>query len=534
MAAVTVTFDGTRLSSAETENDGGTWDDWGKATSPTQETDFVYQGTYAMSNKISGGTGGVEFEDDATINYESPKKAVLAKVNVTTYALINGAVEEGMSYQVGSDPSAYYNYYIYGSEASYPFTGGWQLLVIDPTVTGYRDAQVGRPDLALVDYYGLYADITGSAKADNVVHDALDYIIVGSGLSMRGGDGGDTDGVFQDFADYDEGTSSNRYGVCTTKEGIYYVLSTLTIGTETSATEFTDSNQALVFPDGRFDAGFCGISVDLQHPSTQVSVSDCVFKGRGSKFYYDTRPDFTFSGVDGAGAYNDCTFDTFRKVTMTSAATVDGCKFLGGEEIIQASGLIQNCSVSQATTTSGFSFILSNDPGRIISNDFTFSDGHAIELTVSGTYTLDGNTFTGYGVDGSNNAAIFNNSSAHVTLDVVNAASPTVRNGVGATTVVNNNVILTITVEDADGDPIQNAQTAIYRSSDGVELMNEDTDEDGEATATYNYGASPVPIYIRVRKSSPGTARYVRFGATGTIQATGFSLTVTLQEDPNV
>ena len=59
MSLVAVTFDGTRLSGAENESDGGTWDDWGKSTSPTLEVDFVYQNTACMSDKVSSGQGGV-------------------------------------------------------------------------------------------------------------------------------------------------------------------------------------------------------------------------------------------------------------------------------------------------------------------------------------------------------------------------------------------------------------------------------------------------------------------------------------------
>jgi hypothetical protein len=92
-------------------------------------------------------------------------------------------------------------------------------------------------------------------------------------------------------------------------------------------------------------------------------------------------------------------------------------------------------------------------------------------------------------------------------------------------------VNITIKVIDVDQDPIQDAQVAVYRSSDAVELMNEDTLSTGIATQGFNYPGSDVDIYIRVRKSSTGSTRYIPYSTTGLIENDGFSLTVTLQED---
>lgn len=93
-------------------------------------------------------------------------------------------------------------------------------------------------------------------------------------------------------------------------------------------------------------------------------------------------------------------------------------------------------------------------------------------------------------------------------------------------------VTLSIKVIDVDTDPIQDVQVGIFRSSDKAELMNEDTLATGFATESFNYPGSDVDIYIRARKSSPAATRYKPFSTTGLIESGGFSLTITLEEDP--
>ncbi len=102
----------------------------------------------------------------------------------------------------------------------------------------------------------------------------------------------------------------------------------------------------------------------------------------------------------------------------------------------------------------------------------------------------------------------------------------------GAVEIINS-VNLTITVQDEAGDPIQDAQTAIYTDDAArTELMNEDTLSSGIATQPYNY-IGDQDIEVRVRKASPGDTQYINFSTLGKIESGGYSLLVTLAEDPN-
>lgn len=531
MAVVTVAFDGTRLSAAESESDGGTWDDWGKSTSPTQETDFVYQGTFSISNKISSGQGGVDFDSTSTTDLETIPRVILAKINITTYGIINTSSLEGVSYQIGSGGSAYYNYFLFGSGLDYPFTGGWQLLAIDPNEVQYRNATVGSPDLSLANYYGLFADIISSAKSDNVVHDALDFFDSGKGLTLSGGDGADTDGRFQDFIDFDEGDALNRFGVSTTKDGIIYVLGTLSVGSGTVDTVFTDSNQVLVFPDARVGTGFFGLRFRNFTSSNVYNVENCSFIGKGNiTASVDTRPDYTVVGSSGAVNFTGSTFNVFRNVEATSSVTLRDCIFLSGNEIVQSGATFDGCTYSEATTRDGTASLKMDNPDLVLNSVFNFSDGHAVELLTSGTFTFDANFFNGFTGDDTSGSAIFNSTGEHITLNIVNLGdSPSVRNSNGSVTNIINAVNLTITCVDTNQNPLENV--ACWILSGSTVVMNEFTNASGVATESVNFSGE-VPITVRVRKSSKdGDPRFVPVTTAGNITANGFSLTQVLIED---
>lgn len=175
------------------------------------------------------------------------------------------------------------------------------------------------------------------------------------------------------------------------------------------------------------------------------------------------------------------------------------------------------------------------DTALITNSSFTSSGtGHGIEIGgTAASFDFTGNTFTGYAAsDGStgNEAVYINIGSGTVTINIAGGGdTPSIRTA-GATVIVNNAVTLTINVVDSNNNPVETAQTAIYRSSDNTQLMNGDTNASGVATDTFNF-TSDTNIYIRVRKSSDGQTRYYPASTTGTITSSGFTATITLIED---
>jgi len=93
-----------------------------------------------------------------------------------------------------------------------------------------------------------------------------------------------------------------------------------------------------------------------------------------------------------------------------------------------------------------------------------------------------------------------------------------------------NTVGATVTVLDYLGTPIPNARVAIYKTSDGSELVNTLTNGSGIATGTIEYD-SDIQIDIRVRKSSSGTTRYINNDSIGILTSSGFNTIITLIKD---
>jgi hypothetical protein len=93
-------------------------------------------------------------------------------------------------------------------------------------------------------------------------------------------------------------------------------------------------------------------------------------------------------------------------------------------------------------------------------------------------------------------------------------------------------VPVTITVLDAANSPIQDVRVSVFRISDGLEILNADSDASGLAAGTFSE-ATPASIKWRCRKGSSGDSpKYVAASGVGTIlDTTGFSLVVSMREN---
>ncbi len=543
MAVPVIAFDGTRVSAAENTTDGGTWDKWQAVQAPSVEPDFFYQGVASLSNKVGTTAAGVEMDNSTgTHDMSSPDQIWLAKVNATNYQALNPKGTTGMILYIGSaNLNHQYRYYVHGND-TYPLAGGWVFIPIDPNIAGYRDFTLGTPDLNNIDYWAVSCDFSATSKSENVMMDAIDIFDSGTGLTLTRGDGQApaSRGSFQKFADADEGTAGNRWGIIRTIDGIFYVIGVLTVGDNLVETDFTDTGKVVVFVDGRCGAGWCGLDVDTRQANSVFTCLGVTFIGRGTKSgTADTRPDYDIIGPAGSGAsctFTLCAFREWRQFLMSDGCTIDRCVMSRGGQVVQNGGIISGCQFDNTQIGDGNANVLSDDPTRVFDSTWEFSNGHAIEMDTTGTYDFDGNKFTGYGADESTDAAIHNSSGGLITLNIGAGGdtAPTVRNTGGSTTVLNITVGLIIRVRQQDGTILGAAQCAIYDASDDTELMNEDSDGGtGDATQTFAYPGSDVAVYIRVRKSSTGQ-RYIPNSTTATITSTGLDVTVVMAEDDNV
>lgn len=175
-----------------------------------------------------------------------------------------------------------------------------------------------------------------------------------------------------------------------------------------------------------------------------------------------------------------------------SGSTVSGSTFTSlpagnGTISIDASTSFTSCSFNTTTLTAGNAPIVTTFAifdGLFANCTFTGSGsgGHAVQVTTTGTTTFSGNTFTGFGADGTTSAAIFNDSGGAVTLNISGGGNtPTIRNGAGASTTVNNPVTYTLTGLQSG------SEVTIVKTSDGSELFNDPDVTGGTSTYSYNY-----------------------------------------------
>jgi hypothetical protein len=176
-----------------------------------------------------------------------------------------------------------------------------------------------------------------------------------------------------------------------------------------------------------------GASDTIKHRNSVVSSSSQYHWRISASSSASATYDFSGLALIGAG---DVVLRDLN--TAFSLMTFSGCG-----TITANSAEIEDCIIKGATATA----VITAAPQKIKRCKFTSAGtGHAIEITTAGTYTFEGNTFTGYGAGGTTDAAVYNNSGGAVTLNVTaGGGTPTVRNGAGASTTVNANVSVTLT-----------------------------------------------------------------------------------------
>lgn len=492
MVAVTVSFDGaTRINDADANTN---WANLGGGgPSPAAEAQLKYQGNNAVNRKVTatGGREGVAYDPGAgAVDMTAAANALFfAKGYVADFGDLNATY--GCEVRIGSSSSDYYHYNVAGSGANrsvfsaYPAQGGYVLVAINPSISGWREGTQGTPSLTAVDYFGFAAQfINGAAKSENLAMDAID---VGRGLILENGSGGDADGTFVDFILNDQDNISNRWGVVSGVDPIVECRGLLTIGSSTE-TDFSDTTSIVLFLDGYHGPGDEGVLVDLSNASSVIVIGAQLI-GLGSSTTSDTRPDYTVSGTSGSHTFSGV-LQNFRNIVLTSVVDVDGAD-IQADDITQSSAEIQNSVIRTTGATAGVACI--DDPtfGSSDLHDDEFiaeGSGHAIEITSPGNYSLIGLTFTGYGADDSNSAAIYNNSGGSVTLNVSGGGStPTVRNGTSADTTVNNNVSVTFSGLQSG------SEVRVYDASSGAEL---DGVESSGTSFTASISASTVVDYV--------------------------------------
>lgn len=487
MAAVAITAQNTRLDDAEAT--GTVWGNDGGGAGAGVESDYKYQGSNCISRKGASGSRGIYLSDNVNTDLTGTGtyQTVMFKFICTTPGLLSAVSVPGMQLRIGSGStqttasSNYYSYNVQGND-TYPVDKSWLVLPVDPNIASHRDGTTGSPGLTVCDYYALQYDQTAVSKAENQAMDAVD---IGAGLTLTGGDGADADGTWQDFSDHDWGTSGNRFGYVREAEGTYIVYGDMIIGTAT-ATVFTDKLQTVIFPDGRFAAGFSGITVDLQNATTAVNWDAIAHFSNGTAAGEDTRAILTVTGTNGTFDALTCSFTKFASVTLTSAATMTDCVFTQCGLIDAGSGAnLAGSSILESTVAANASALewdVNLDPDGEL-NNMTFTKGtnahHAIEFgtNIPSEITLRGCDFTGFSASQNVNDSMFHfkDTAGTITVNLVNctadvAFATSYRTDGATIVIVEDPVTLTVNTLDDQGTPIASAR--VYVRAAGTEVAS--------------------------------------------------------------
>lgn len=188
---------------------------------------------------------------------------------------------------------------------------------------------------------------------------------------------------------------------------------------------------------------------------------------------------------------------TFDSMAFSNCPTLNfsGCIVTGssikgvpaGNDTLTANSTtsIATCSINLSTVTAGNRWTSIANAAIFTNNTFTGGGGHAIRITTPGTYALVGNIFTGFGANTTTGAAIFNDSAGTVTLNISGGgSSPSYKNGTSATTVINNNVTITLT-------GLKNpSEVRVFSAGTTTELSDTGAENITSGTHAFSVGAS--------------------------------------------
>lgn len=493
------------------------------------ETDWYLQGSACASDEANNKTGvghSIGKDYGSSVSF-SAGDCFFAWMMCMAGNAVDTFVNGGYRVLIGPSTTNFDGWAVGGRDFGRNPYGGWTNVVVDPTHAA--DYTGGTGGTGTYQHFGIAFKMTsGISKGRPNCADAMRY---GRGdLYVEHGQAA-AYGTFTAMATTND-ASAAKWGLFQAEGTGYLWKGLMSLGTVANAVDFRDSNVNITIDNTpRTYTDFNKIEIvnassNVEWTGVNITSLDASGLSIGC---LEMMNDATFK-VD------NCVFTDMDTFIFDSNATLTNTTFRRCGQVNQEGADIDDCIFDNSTAAVS---LLVDNLDNIDNCDF-YSDGsnHAIELTpdhAGGSYTLTGCTFTDYAAgDGSTgNECIFNDSTGHVNISVGTAQIPTIRNGPGASTTVTGSVTLYILVKDEDGVPIQNVQTSVHKTSDRSELVNQDTDVNGEVDTSYS-GATPVAVEVRCRKASVGATKYINYSSLQSIVAvTGLSLSITLKEDPN-
>ena len=465
------------------------------------DTELFYQGSGSVGAKVGSGTSG--FVHTGTVRNFSSGGAnegdhIIVILTSLTAGKLDTKANGGLRIRCGSSTTIYGDWYVDGSDTKSPTTS-FLPYIANPAsdfdaVAGGLTTTGNPAQLNTADVFGGVFSAT-SGIMGNFNNSLVDQITIGKGLEMTG-----TAGVMSDFVTADEGTSSNRYGWITTKDGVIYCQGKLYFGNSSTSTVFLDTDQVLIFQDAPVATDFYEVVID--NASSDVTFDGFVIKSAGAS-------QFTFSYIAGTCLIKNGTIDSARQLDLGSGVTIENQKISNSGVINSNGATLDVVNITGSTAVSALVIDSLSEMNLITNASFDNNSGHSIELTATGTYTFLNITFTGGGSDETTTADVYNNSGGAVTILVAGGGDGafTIRNSSGSTTTISASTQITLSglptgVEVRIFDDIGTAGNPIAGTEiSGIESTTGDTytfgDDAGNDVIIVIFDEDFDPVYLQ-------------------------------------
>lgn len=462
-----ITDNRTQLADADNITDGISGS-WTGSTSVAQDTTTFIEGAGSITEQMTNSERTILWNAGTTVNLNG--QHIYIWVNCGVVGLLLAKASGGFKIRfAGPTVTNYFDAWVGGND-DWPnsVAGGWVQFVLDVTATRASAVAAGHtggtpPADTAIQHIGVAATTSAMTKvADNTWVDAIWRLPASTpGIIIEGRNAGTTPWSVSDiFTQLGISAGSFRPGA----GGSWVCNTPVQIGiNDTTTHEFSDTNELILWDNQEFvGTTLYGISA-LGNAGGTTNVTLGVKSGSGDsatgaqgltfqaaaagvRFYMD----FDDPNIDSIGLYG-CTFKHGSDFQLDDAAVESiSCLFLDCTSAAVSNSRFQRNQIVDPNVTSGVAFVTTDDFSDIKYCDFQSSgNGHAIELLATSPIISPqadlGNVFTGYSASPETDAAIYNNTGNAITVNVTDAATPSHRNGAGASTTFSNNISVTIT-----------------------------------------------------------------------------------------
>lgn len=429
------------------------------------ETDYFLQGNNCISkNAFASANKGMIYNAGSTTIATGDAVWMWITHHTPGSLDVESGTPGGIQILIGSGTGDFDAWDVRGSD-TIDYGAPWICAVADPDVTA--DDVTGTPS-GTYSHFGALWNLPSGGPTKGAPN-GIDAFRHGGRMDYTDGDSGNGFANFLGAAVVSDAASA-RYGQLQSSDAGIVLRGRHGLGTASTSVDFRQTDGNILF-DRLPNVVASFNEIELIHASSNVEW---------------TRINFTQLGATGS----NLTASRFR-ITLTDDVpfTVDSCTFKqSGIIVLDANSDFTNCIfqdcdliTQNGATFTGCNFLFSNTGTQDITVDtvaeitncnfVSVGFNYAMEgFSTAGSYTLTGNTYTGYAAtDGSTGSEVLHvlATTGTVTLNIVGGDSPSVHTA-GATIVkVINPVNTDITCKDAAGANIENARVLVV-AADGT------------------------------------------------------------------